>query len=572
LRDETRHAFEVKPGQVVRLAVRDLGRIVELPMAATCRGGACAEPRFDARLVSHGSTRGLVSRQLGPRDLGRWSLERVRIPDELNDADATLELRVFVTATPTDLGELTTYWGAPLPLSESRGPRPNVLMISLDALRADRLGCYGNPRAISPHLDALAADGVRFADATTHAPWTTPSHMSLMTSQIPTKHGSNHGFGAFSQGRFPRLPDEAITLADTLRAKGYQTRALTGGGTLAGALGFDQGFDVFRDGKANFKTTERVYQQLLEWMSLSRQPWFLFWHTFEVHSPYTRLDYVKDVIAPEKYAALAEFVAPIHAEDGFPFTTTHEGFRDLLRELGVYERDVLVRLYDGGITQADRMVGRIIAALRKLDLYESTILVVLSDHGEEFGDHDPTRIYNGHCSTLYEEILHVPLILRVPGRYERGTVVKQQARLIDVAPTLLHVLGYEIPTGMQGRSLDAAVRGEATTDAPAVAESVCKGPEWKSLRGDGYKLLMTCAIEGEARSGITGPCESRRLFDLARDPGEQHDIAAAEPERVTEMERTLRAQLGSAPSATPTNEVQLDEGLKERLRALGYVE
>jgi arylsulfatase A-like enzyme len=150
--------------------------------------------------------------------------------------------------------------------------------------------------------------------------------------------------------------------------------------------------------------------------------------------------------------------------------------------------------------------------------------------------------------------------------------VKQQARLIDVAPTLLHVLGYEIPTGMQGRSLDAAVRGEATTDAPAVAESVCKGPEWKSLRGDGYKLLMTCAIEGEARSGITGPCESRRLFDLARDPGEQHDIAAAEPERVTEMERTLRAQLGSAPSATPTNEVQLDEGLKERLRALGYVE
>lgn len=488
--------------------------------------------------------------------------------------------------------EVSLWWAEPLILHPREQSRPNVVLVSIDTLRADRLGVYGHHRDTSPALDALAAEGTRFDRAISQAPWTTPAHMSLMTSMYPSTHGVNPSFAEFleaheGRARYPSMSHELTPLARQLRDHGYLTLGVTGGVTVGAELGFARGFDRYFDDARNPPSPE-LQSRLLSWLrTYGGSPFFLFFHTFEVHAPYSRLDFADDVLTPEERQGIETF-----------WRRPHENalveFHAYLQERGLDRAVVTSALYDGGVRQADRVVSTLLHELRDLGVYDRTLIIVTSDHGEEFGEHDPARVYDAHCDTLYDELIRVPLILKAPGRQEGGRVVDEVVELIDVAPTVLDLVDIEVPEEMQGASLRSFVSNGPTSRRPpadedasrprakaqsppsgrALSESTCNGPEWKSLRTAGHKYIATFEVADMRRSGIPGKRVREQLYDLRADPGERHDLTSAAPPVLASLrERLIRrfvenAKLGAEHT---TGETGLSEEMLGRLRALGYI-
>jgi len=363
------------------------------------------------------------------------------------------------------------------PTEVPSGTGLNVLLISIDTLRADRLGCYGYQRPTSPSVDAFAKESVRFAQAITQAPWTTPSHMTLMTSLHPSSHGVNRSFEEFlaapdGSGRFRVLSPEDLTMAEVFHANSYATFAITGGGTMAAELGFGQGFDEFMV-LPKGQSMERAWTQLQIWLDRTRaRPFFLFFHTFEVHAPYSHGEIETSFLGEEQRAQMIE---AIEASE-----TPTDAQQSFLASQGLLKPEVTSALYDGGIRFVDTFIGRFFENLRERGLYEHTVIVVLSDHGEAFGEHDAERFYDAHCDTQYEELIRVPLLVRYPPLKGRGKVVKRPVGLIDVFPTLLDLLDLEVPAGLQGRSLESLLIGDSDEPSWAVSESTCFGPSVKA--------------------------------------------------------------------------------------------
>jgi arylsulfatase A-like enzyme len=507
----------------------------------------------------------------------------------MRTASGSTPLRLAAAGALAALALVLTLAVRPRPVPEEThappaGPWTNVILISIDTLRADRLGCYGYERPTSPVLDDLAANGARFARAISQAPWTTPSHMSLFTGLYPSEHGLNLGWAEFrsfrdGRGGYRRLQPEIPTLAERLRAHGYRTLARTGGGTVAGELGFARGFDEYLEPKRGPRSGRRLPRSklrpelladLVAWVESSRDaPFFLFFHTFEVHAPYLHAELARPLLDDAERAHLDRFFTePLR---GRPL----EALREHLERGGLFRAEVTSAMYDSGIRHTDAFLGRLFAELRQLGLWERTLILVTSDHGEEFGEHDPERFYDAHCRTLYDELLHVPLILHAPGLVPPGVVIDEVVELVDVAPTMLELLGLPAPEGISGRSLAALLRGgTGDPNASALSEAVCSGPEQKSLRTARHKYVAAFDAPGGERSGIPGPRRWQRLFDLERDPGEQHDALRARPELV----ETLRARLGAA--LAPSSERGFARGtgpgpsedLLRRLRELGYLD
>lgn len=423
-------------------------------------------------------------------------------------------------------------------------PRTPVLLVSIDTLRPDHLGCYGYSRPTSPHLDVFRKDAVLFQKAIAHAPSTLPSHASLLTSMLPPHHGASVANGL-------AVPKEIVTLAEVLHAEGYATASFNGGIQLDPVWGLDQGFDTYMSVKPRGAPAESlvdehdrfsfVVEQARAWiLNHEARPFFLFLHTYEVHHPYS----------PE-------------TADLDPFRGDYEGplpdriTMDLLREidggsLKVSDRDRqhLVDAYDGEIRSMDRAYGTLVSFLKERGLYDAALVLVTSDHGEEFGEHG--RL-GWHSHSLFDELLRVPLLVKLPRSRLAGAAVADQVRGIDVAPTILSVLGLGLPATFEGRPLledgaRAGVASEAWSSRDVTEPNAfisLRTPEWKLLEG--------------------------RLFDLVADPGERNDVAKAHQDvvrRLAERRRTLerdRPRAARRP-ASP------DDGLRERLRSLGYVE
>lgn len=523
----------------------------------------------------------------------RWHAERVSLAEY---AGRELSLELVVTpeeAPPETEGDEApaAFWGEPLLLAPVESGQPNLLLVSIDTLRADRLSGAGYARDTSPRLDRLANTGVRFTQAIAQAPWTTPSHMSLFTGLYPSTHAATE---RLASGRMRPLAPGVPTLAALLRARGWHTRAYTGGGTMGAALGFDRGFDVYFEGP--LKITDEVRSGVRGLTrGLARVPFFLYVHTFEVHAPYVRTHYVDDRLSDEQRRdwhayfdgawrtqlghralapaptrepgvmadALARAIAKRAALRGRPL-------REFLEGMGLWNAASASALYDGGVRVADDFVGGLLDALHGLGLEGRTAVIVTSDHGEEFGEHAPERFWDAHCVTLYDELIHVPLLMRLPG-IAPGTV-REQVQLVDVAPTLLEWLGLGVPGTMQGRSLLPLLRGGAPA-APrwAFAEATCSGPEYKALRRADLKYVGEFdpqVLDGATPLWLRG----EQLFRIDADPGEQRDLSAVRLSRaanlgrqlVTLAERLRRARVADKPRA-------LDAGARERLRALGYV-
>jgi arylsulfatase A-like enzyme len=420
------------------------------------------------------------------------------------------------------------------------GPRPPILLITLDTTRLDRLGCYGYARNTSAALDRLAADSVVYDRAFSPATWTLPAHASLFTGKFVSSHGAHldphgplvltqaiAGPAAWDQYRARGLGAQEETLADILRRAGYATAAVVAGPWLKRVFGLDKGFERYDDGDIdtlNGRSAHSVTDAALAVLEQERdEPLFLFLNYFDPHAP------------PQPPERFARAFAP----DGDPG-----------RESGVERLDAL---YDAEILYMDSEIGRLFAGLRRLELYDDTWIIVAADHGELLGEH---REF-GHGDTPYQEVLHVPLIVKYPQSSRSG---RSDAlfELVDVLPMILAKLKLPVPPGVQGTSPPRAGQ-------PVFAESY---PLPISSPHGAWRVL----IDGSMKY-VWNSHDHKMLFDLKADPEEATNLFATHRAQAAAMERRLDQFAAALPrpgSAAPVRAV--DEETREALRGLGYID
>jgi arylsulfatase A-like enzyme/Tfp pilus assembly protein PilF len=404
-------------------------------------------------------------------------------------------------------------------------PSFNVVLITIDTLRADHVGCYGYKQIKTPNINGLAAEGTRFERAFAVVPVTLPSHSSMLTGTYPMFSGMHD----FSGNKLNQLQP---TLASVLKQDGYQTGAVIGAAVLDSRFGLNRGFDFYYDhfdfnrlDEANLDQMERpanvVADAALDWLAKNSQKKFFLWmHLYDPHFPYN---------PPEPYR---------HEYASHP--------------------------YDGEIAFADEQVGRLLRFLKEKGIYKNTLVVLCGDHGESLGEHGEKT----HGFFIYNATMHVPLIIRLPGNAQ-SQVVSDPVSLVDLMPTVLETLGVQIPSQVQGHSLLAAARGNhsddehARTNRERVLYEETFLPRihfnWSELRGS----------ENTKYHFIDAP--RPELYDLANDPGEVHNLfndkKAVSEEMRAKLVSLIREYSAGKEMAEKTG---LDPALMERLKALGY--
>jgi choline-sulfatase len=452
-------------------------------------------------------------------------------------------------------------WPTPgcAPRQETEAERPlNVLLVVVDTLRADRLGCQGNDSGLTPAIDAAATVGVRFSRASAHSPWTLPSIASLLTSRHPSRHRTGEKLGPF---RFSTLPGDVPTLQQRFGDAGYRTAAVINVDFLSSAFGMTRGFnhvdfaasDSNSETRRAAPTTDAALGRLDE---LAGAPFFLLVHYFDPH-----LEYDPPAAYRRRHARRQD-----RAGTGrlFGSKTEMSALRQGRIRLAPAVLQRLEGLYDAEVAYTDQEIGRLLNRLTALDLDSSTLVVITADHGEEFGDHQGFE----HGHTLYEELLHVPLVLRLPHRLPRGRVVDSAVRQIDLAPTILELAGLSPEECFAGKSLLPLIEGNEEGDRPVFAEGNFWGPDLYSWRSDGFKLILRPGVGQE-------PATRAELYDLRQDPAEQTDIAGSSTghrDRMLADLQWVREQLGSHRQPEATGAVDLEPDQVRRLRALGYLE
>jgi arylsulfatase A-like enzyme len=447
-----------------------------------------------------------------------------------------------------------------------------IILISIDTLRADHLGCYGYATATSPTIDALARRGALFSHAASTSSWTLPAHMSMLTSLYPSFHKLEKG-GVLGS---TRLDDSETTLAMALRAAGFATAGIVAHPYLSAEWGFDRGFDLYR--RYSSRAAEQTERAML-WLAWHRfhverglrgPDFFLFLHYIDPHEPYD---------APDGYA---KKFFPDYAGRLRPQSKLVTAFSDRPFASPVDLRYALA-LYDGEIAYVDAELAKLLEEVERLGLRDSTLLVLSADHGEEIKDHGSM----GHKETLYEEVLHVPLVLVLPARIAAGQRIDLPVSVLDIAPTILDFSGQNALPGAQGISLRPSMKivGEAPQQGEGEAEKAPRRPifaelgpldqPWersfrrKAVRTGALQLIVTYAPPAATR---------RELFDLSSDPTERNDVYGkrADDGRVRALEQELdgfiRAGRAYKPGDAQKNEMEIDPATRERLKALGYME
>ena len=418
---------------------------------------------------------------------------------------------------------------------DGRSARPNVVVITIDTLRADRLGCYGFEQARTPHIDKLAAEGVLAKHVIAPAPITLPSHTSIFTGLEPPTHGVRDNASFL-------VPDEAVTLAERLKAEGYRTQAFVSAMVLHRMYNLHQGFDGYDDelwgggDRADIalvreRSGQRTMDLVLQWLNgyldapSKDAPFFLWVHLFDPHAPY------------EPPASDAQ-VAPTP--------------------------------YDGEIASVDRQIGRFPQALRRKNALDNTILVFTSDHGESLGEHGEAT----HAVFIYESTVRVPLIVRYPRKLPAGKVYEGPVRIVDIMPTILGLVGAA-PSDSQGTDLGAAFAGsQPRPTSPQYSESL--HPELE------YGMAPLYGVRVGDWTYIRAP--RPELYNRAEDPDETQNLLEASPagsgaaargsanaeamkldQQLTRLLEELE-RLALAPKAKP-----IDEETANMLRALGYI-
>ncbi len=453
-------------------------------------------------------------------------------------------------------------------LLADRGPRPrlNVLLITIDTLRADHLGAYGYSRPTSPHMDQLAREGVLFWRAVSQWPKTSPSFASMMSSTYGHTNGLIRTTGQ-------RMPDRFFMLAELLKAGRYETHAAVANVNLARVFNFDQGFDVYHeiwkeDESADERSrTERVTRQGLEALERAfrrRRPFFLWLHYLDPHARYE---------PPEPYDEM--FVGDERFDAARRATLQTKKRRDLggiplPAALGREDRiDYYVAQYDAEIRFVDEQVGILLRSLEGLGLDGETLVVLTADHGESLGNHN---YFFEHGRFPYDDCVRVPLMLRGPGTGAPGRVVRSPVGLIDVAPTILDLAGLARNREAEGRSLRrllAGDRGASEHWSYAFSESGYSRDYQRSITTERYKLVYV--PDREDQRMMTG--RELELYDLQKDPGETRNLIDERPEIAGPLERQLRRWIAeSGATAHAPGAVHIDRQTEAQLRSLGYLQ
>ena len=464
------------------------------------------------------------------------------------DGGLAVEHPALIAARPADARpESAATVGEPKHSSPSTtAASPNILVYLIDTLRADRLGVYGYDEPTSPNLDALAGDGIVFSHALAQSSWTRPSVASLFTGLHPRSHTVN--------GRSDALPPTATTLASVLGAAGYQTAAFVTNGNVSENFGFDLGFDDFvylgeRDTREMHVQSDVVNDRVFTWIENrdGERPFFLYVHTSDPHDPYAPRTPFRDRFVP----------APRYP-DRITIRTMHERPPEADQTSSIARE--LSALYDAEVAFNDHHVGRLLDHLRARDLYNSTIVLVVSDHGEEFYEHE----FWGHGDTLYGEQLRVPFVLKLPHQASAGQVVDGLAQHLDVMPTILDLVGVPPVAGVQGRSLKPVIGGTPSPPfLPAAAYVNKDGHEIESYEIAGYKIIRSRHQDAEHWTS--------EIYDLRGDPGELDDLAG--PPSVLSLYLTgeLEDAARRLPPVLTADEAIVDAEIADRLRRLGYI-
>ncbi len=403
--------------------------------------------------------------------------------------------------------------GASLLIARSPGKKPrNVVLISFDTCRADHLGCYGYSPQLTPNVDALARDGVRFTSVITPFPMTLPAHCSMLTGSYPATHGVH--------SNSDRLGEANVTLAEVMRSAGYQTGAVVGGFPMSSSFGVGQGFETYDDqfpprqhvDDVAERKAEEVSRRGMAWLeSHGSQPFFLFLHYYDPHYPY-------DPPAP------------------FPAT------------------------YDGELAYTDVWVGKVIDKLRQLSLYDNTLVVLVGDHGEGLSEHGERE----HGFLIYQNTLGVPMIVRAPGGPSNARV-DENVSLIDVVPTVLGLVRLSPAKQVDGADLSGYLNGARREKSSRPLFSESRWPEYFGC------CSLFCVIDGPWKY-IRAP--RAELYDLRRDPGEQNNLIDKQPQLARRLcDRVDRWRRAMAAAAKPrtTARAALPKGVIEQLDSLGYV-
>ena len=453
-----------------------------------------------------------------------------------------------------------------------RGSTTSVVLITIDTLRADHLGCYGSRRPTSPHIDALARQGILFERATTTLPRTTQSVGSILTGRYPKSHGA--------RGLFMRLPETNLTLAEALQGDGYATAAAVSNTFLRPGQGFEQGFDRYDnpeprwDGNSAADVTRAAVEALDRLAATPGRPFFLWVHYLDPHWRY-------EPGSPWDRAFDPGFEGPLTVYADLDARRLTKGRLIFDPPLDARQKEHIVALYDGEIARTDAAVGLL---LERLDRLPGPLLTVLtSDHGESLGEHG---YHFAHGETLYEGSLRVPLLFRLPGRIVPGSSTPLLAENVDVAPTILALLGVDRLQGVEGRPLltaggDGAPAGTMTPVAegrpfvhsesdfqlihPENPRFYLPGPRGRwTAASDGRHKLILIPIPGG---------EMLELYDLETDPGET--INRIDDASLDAVRRRLLLEVKRFADYGPAGRGPVEEGLspedEERLRSLGYI-
>lgn len=417
----------------------------------------------------------------------------------------------------------------------------NLILISIDTLRADHLGVYGYERDTSPALDAFARRSVLFERAISQGESTLPGHGAMLTSRY---------YGSYGSTKIPvGPPPEVDTLAEILKGHGFATWGFVDGGFLRRAFGFDQGFEHYEDQRIKIKANLAKVEPWLDAHAAKTDRFFLFVHCYDVHTPYN---------APDPYGST--FVDRKYRGTFRPNAANFDAVERREEEFGPEDLRYAIARYDGGIRHVDHWIGSFLERLEQRGLLGTSLVVITSDHGEEFLEHGGFQ----HKKIFHYPNLHVPLIVHAPGRAPR--TVEEPVELIDLVPTVLDLLGLPQHPGTMGRSLAPVVDGgptDALVGHLAFAESSLPGNGWRSVVSRQHQLLYDVSTD------------ERRLFDLGADPTEQHDVAGEQPEVVTRMMGVLKERLAENARRNPgaaAAQRPIDDETRRQLRALGYVQ
>lgn len=428
---------------------------------------------------------------------------------------------------------------------DSAPNKPSVVLVIGDTLRADVLSCSGGPAGLTPYIDGLAADGVRFVEARAHAPWTLPSTASILTSLHPLEHGAGG-----QVPRFTRMAEGVTTLARSYRDAGYRTHAIVNVTFLdPRAFGVTRDFESVDnqafENNVDVRPARSTTEAALEWIQSQAgdEPFFLLVHYFDPHCVYA-----PPATFRERWAA------PQDQTTDWTFGTREQMVAIRTGQL-TPTADTIQRarkLYDGEVAYFDAEVGRLSDQLRKLRTAEDVVIALTSDHGEEFLEH--RGFEHGH--TLFEELVRVPLVLNAPGRLG-SAVVDEPVRHVDLAPTLLELCDLPVPPQFVGRSLVPMARGE--DDAPR--GTLAHGNFWRapltSWTSGRWKL-----IEQEGAAPL--------LFDLSVDPWERTDRSKDAPEELGRLRDELAAVRAGMAALRSGDAADLDAATRAKLSGLGY--